>query len=82
MKLLHPSLNYLCDFGYSRVFHVYHIQEGLAAIFGNGLSTSCVVNMGAQVTSIVCVEVTIVPHIYLFFFFASFLLLFHLESTS
>ncbi|KAJ7979905.1 actin-related protein 9 [Quillaja saponaria] len=31
-------------------------QEGLAAVFGNGLSTSCVVNMGAQVTSIICVE--------------------------
>ncbi|KAL5701975.1 Actin-like protein arp9 [Ranunculus cassubicifolius] len=31
-------------------------QEGLAAVFGNGLSTACVVNMGAQVTSIICVE--------------------------
>ncbi|KAJ4722641.1 actin-related protein 9 [Melia azedarach] len=31
-------------------------QEGLAAVFGNGLSTACVVNMGAQVTSVVCVE--------------------------
>ncbi|RAL38375.1 hypothetical protein DM860_002353 [Cuscuta australis] len=31
-------------------------QEGLAAVFGNGLSTACVVNIGAQVTSVVCVE--------------------------
>ncbi|XP_023739968.1 actin-related protein 9 [Lactuca sativa] len=31
-------------------------QEGLAAVFGNGLSTACVVNIGAQVTSIICVE--------------------------
>lgn len=32
-------------------------QEGLAAVFGNGLSTACVVNIGAQVTSIICIEV-------------------------
>lgn len=32
-------------------------QEGLAAVFGNGLSTACVVNMGAQVTSVICIEV-------------------------
>ncbi|PON98718.1 Actin-related protein [Trema orientale] len=31
-------------------------QEGLAAVFGNGLSTACVVNMGSQVTSVICVE--------------------------
>ncbi|GMH08483.1 hypothetical protein Nepgr_010323 [Nepenthes gracilis] len=31
-------------------------QEALAAIFGNGLSTACVVNIGAQVTSVICVE--------------------------
>ncbi|KAL3506082.1 hypothetical protein ACH5RR_031464 [Cinchona calisaya] len=31
-------------------------QEGLAAAFGNGLSTACIVNMGAQVTSVICVE--------------------------
>ncbi|KAF8388212.1 hypothetical protein HHK36_026878 [Tetracentron sinense] len=31
-------------------------QEGLAAAFGNGLSTACVVNMGAQVTSVICIE--------------------------
>ncbi|XP_031275648.1 actin-related protein 9 [Pistacia vera] len=31
-------------------------QEGLAAVFGNGLSTACVVNMGAEVTSVICVE--------------------------
>lgn len=32
-------------------------QEGLAAVFGNGLSTACVVNIGAQVTSLICIEV-------------------------
>ncbi|XAR49001.1 hypothetical protein NMG60_11032011 [Bertholletia excelsa] len=31
-------------------------QEGLAAVFGNGLSTACVVNVGSQVTSVICVE--------------------------
>ncbi|KAA3454516.1 Actin-related protein 9 [Gossypium australe] len=31
-------------------------QEGLAAVFGNGLSTACVVNLGAQVSSVICVE--------------------------
>lgn len=31
-------------------------QEGLAAAFGNGLSTACIVNMGAQVTSVICIE--------------------------
>ncbi|KMZ70546.1 Actin-related protein 9 [Zostera marina] len=31
-------------------------QEGLAAVSGNGLSTACVVNLGAQVTSIICIE--------------------------
>ncbi|XP_068645784.1 actin-related protein 9 isoform X2 [Aristolochia californica] len=31
-------------------------QESLAAAFGNGLSTACVVNLGAQVTSIMCIE--------------------------
>ncbi|KAK2647238.1 hypothetical protein Ddye_022433 [Dipteronia dyeriana] len=31
-------------------------QEGLAAVFGNGLSTACIVNIGAQVTSIICLE--------------------------
>lgn len=31
-------------------------QESLATVFGNGLSTACVVNIGAQVTSIICVE--------------------------
>ena len=33
------------------------MQEGLAAVFGNGLSTACVVNIGAQVASVICVEV-------------------------
>ena len=32
-------------------------QEALATVFGNGLSTACVVNIGAQVTSVICVEV-------------------------
>ncbi|XP_076945698.1 actin-related protein 9-like isoform X1 [Bidens hawaiensis] len=31
-------------------------QEGLAAVFGNGLPTACIVNIGAQVTSVICVE--------------------------
>ncbi|XP_010542931.1 PREDICTED: actin-related protein 9 [Tarenaya hassleriana] len=31
-------------------------QEGLAAVFGNGLSTACIVNMGAQTTTVVCIE--------------------------
>ncbi|XP_073140097.1 actin-related protein 9 [Henckelia pumila] len=31
-------------------------QEGLTAVFGNGLSTACIVNIGAQVTSVICVE--------------------------
>uniref|UniRef100_A0A803KTA5 Actin-related protein 9 n=1 Tax=Chenopodium quinoa TaxID=63459 RepID=A0A803KTA5_CHEQI len=31
-------------------------QEALATVFGNGLSTACVVNIGAQVTSVICVE--------------------------
>ncbi|KAF7146263.1 hypothetical protein RHSIM_Rhsim04G0187900 [Rhododendron simsii] len=31
-------------------------QEGLAAVFGNGLSTACAVNIGAQVTSVICIE--------------------------
>ncbi|KAM1724116.1 hypothetical protein ACFX13_022657 [Malus domestica] len=30
--------------------------EGLAAAFGNGLSTACVIKMGAQVTSVICIE--------------------------
>ncbi|GAB4843206.1 Actin-like protein arp9 [Ancistrocladus abbreviatus] len=31
-------------------------QEALAAVFGNGLSTACVVNIGAQGISVICVE--------------------------
>ncbi|XP_027116482.1 actin-related protein 9 isoform X1 [Coffea eugenioides] len=31
-------------------------QEGLAAAFGNGMSTACIINLGAQVTSVICVE--------------------------
>uniref|UniRef100_A0A9I9CP57 Actin-related protein 9 n=1 Tax=Cucumis melo TaxID=3656 RepID=A0A9I9CP57_CUCME len=31
-------------------------QEGLAAVFGNGLSSACVVNVGAQVTTVICIE--------------------------
>ena len=46
---------------YSRVafnlFYPIFYQEALAAAFGNGLSTACVVNIGAQVTQVVCVEV-------------------------
>ncbi|WJX18767.1 Actin-like protein arp9 [Trifolium repens] len=49
-EILSLVLQELC-FG-SAVVH----QEGLAAIFGNGLSTACVVNIGAQVTSLICIE--------------------------
>ncbi|BBN00684.1 hypothetical protein Mp_2g01170 [Marchantia polymorpha subsp. ruderalis] len=31
-------------------------QECVTATFGNGISSACVVNMGAQITSIVCIE--------------------------
>ncbi|KAL3677879.1 hypothetical protein R1sor_020835 [Riccia sorocarpa] len=31
-------------------------QECVAATFGNGISSACVVDMGAQITSIVCIE--------------------------
>uniref|UniRef100_A0A7N0USW2 Actin-related protein 9 n=1 Tax=Kalanchoe fedtschenkoi TaxID=63787 RepID=A0A7N0USW2_KALFE len=31
-------------------------QEGLAAVFGNGLTTACIVNIGAQSTTVICVE--------------------------
>ncbi|KMT15698.1 hypothetical protein BVRB_3g056830 isoform A [Beta vulgaris subsp. vulgaris] len=31
-------------------------QEALATVFGNGLSTACVVNIGAQATSVICIE--------------------------
>ncbi|TQE00832.1 hypothetical protein C1H46_013627 [Malus baccata] len=34
----------------------YPRKEGLAAAFGNGLSTACVIKMGAQVTSVICIE--------------------------
>lgn len=43
----------LSDFGFSRVCFV---QESLAASFGAGFTTSCIVDMGAQKTSICCVE--------------------------
>ncbi|KAI4345773.1 hypothetical protein L6164_012869 [Bauhinia variegata] len=49
-EMLSIVLQELC-FG-SAVVH----QEGIAAVFGNGLSTACVVNMGAQVTSVICIE--------------------------
>ncbi|XP_010481855.1 PREDICTED: actin-related protein 9-like isoform X2 [Camelina sativa] len=31
-------------------------QEGLSAVFGNGLSTACIVNIGAQTSTVVCIE--------------------------
>jgi actin-related protein 8 len=43
----------LTDFGFNRVCF---IQESLAASFGAGFTTTCVVDMGAQKTSICCVE--------------------------
>lgn len=41
------------DFGFSRVCF---IQESLAATFGAGFGAGCIVDMGAQKTSICCVE--------------------------
>ena len=41
------------DFGFGRVCF---IQESLAATFGAGYTTACVVDIGAQKTSICCVE--------------------------
>lgn len=41
------------EFGFSRVCF---IQESLAATFGGGFSISCVVDVGAQKTSICCVD--------------------------
>ncbi|KAI9843503.1 MAG: actin-like protein arp8 [Thelocarpon superellum] len=43
----------LRDFNFARVCF---IQESLAATFGSGYSTSCIVDIGAQKTSICCVE--------------------------
>ncbi|KAL8811314.1 MAG: hypothetical protein Q9223_001804 [Gallowayella weberi] len=43
----------LRDFGFSRVCF---IQESLAATFGAGYTSACVVDIGAQKTSICCVE--------------------------
>lgn len=41
------------DFGFQRVCF---IQESIAASFGAGFSTACIVDVGAQKTSICCVE--------------------------
>ena len=41
------------DFGFGRVCF---IQESLAATFGSGVTQACVVDIGAQKTSICCVE--------------------------
>ena len=43
----------LRDFGFARVCF---IQESLAATFGAGYTSACVVDLGAQKTSICCVE--------------------------
>lgn len=43
----------LVDFGFQRVCF---IQESLAATFGAGYSISCIVDVGAQKTSICCVD--------------------------
>ncbi|KAL2355511.1 actin-related protein [Cryomyces antarcticus] len=48
--ILHTMLR---DFGFNRVCF---IQESLAATFGAGYSISCIVDVGAQKTSICCVE--------------------------
>ena len=44
---------FIRDFNFQRVCF---IQESLAASFGAGFSTACIVDMGAQKTSICCVE--------------------------
>jgi actin-related protein 8 len=44
---------FMRDFGFKRVCF---IQESLAASFGAGYSISCVVDVGAQKTSVCCVE--------------------------
>lgn len=44
---------FLRDFGFQRVCF---IQESLAATFGAGFGIACIVDMGAQKTSISCVE--------------------------
>jgi actin-related protein 8 len=41
------------DFGFSRVCFM---QESLAATFGAGFSTACIVDMGAQKTTVCCIE--------------------------
>lgn len=43
----------MTDFGFARVCFM---QESLAATFGAGFSTACMVDMGAQKTTICCVE--------------------------
>ena len=43
----------MSDFSFARVSF---IQESLAASFGAGVMTSCIVDLGAQKTSIACVE--------------------------
>ena len=44
---------FIRDFSFQRVSF---IQESIAASFGAGFSTACIVDMGAQKTSICCVE--------------------------
>jgi actin-related protein 8 len=44
---------FMRDFGFKRICFM---QEGLAASFGAGYSMACVVDIGAQKTSICCVE--------------------------
>jgi actin-related protein 8 len=44
---------FLRDFGFQRVCF---LQESLAATFGGGFSAACIVDIGAQKTSISCVE--------------------------
>lgn len=48
--ILHEMLR---DFGFSRICFM---QESLAATFGAGYSSSCIVDIGAQKTSICCVD--------------------------
>ncbi|USW55012.1 Putative Actin family, ATPase, nucleotide binding domain-containing protein [Septoria linicola] len=43
----------MTDFGFARVCFM---QESLAATFGAGFSTACMIDMGAQKTTVCCVE--------------------------
>lgn len=50
--------NFVC-FGFRYVFYVAGVivlQESVCAVYGSGLSSACVVDIGDQKTSVCCVE--------------------------